>query len=227
MVDDEKYSRESVKDLLKAHKEFHIVGEASSAEEAMKKVRKLRPHVVFLDIQLPGVNGLELAKVLRHFRCIVVFVSAYDEYALEAFNVDALDYLTKPISLSRFEMAIDKILNTFRILFPKTEKMAVKRDDNTIEFVSVKDICYIEERGKDAFLHLSNHVEILKRTSLTSLDEKLPDEFLRVHKSYTVNVKKIVKMNKVLGRWEMAMECGQSVPVSKHLLKSVKKILDL
>ncbi len=227
VVDDEKYSRESVKELLENYDDFDIVGEASSAEEALKKMRKLKPHVLFLDIQLPGISGLEFAKTLHRFKCIVVFVSAYEEYALEAFDVNAVDYLTKPVSLSRFEITVSKIMTTFRTIFPRIDKLPVKKDDDTIEFVDVDEICYIEEREKNAIVHLPKLTHVLKRTSLTSLQEKLPDEFVRVHKSYVVNITKVVKMCKRLGRWEMAMECGQRVPISKHLLRSVKKILDL
>jgi two-component system response regulator LytT len=226
IVDDEKYSRESVKELISGYESFEVVAESSSAEDAIGKIRKFKPQVIFLDIQLSGISGLELAKTLKKSECMIVFISAYDEYALQAFEVNAIDYVTKPISPSRFEVTVQKIENNFRSLFPTVEKIPVK-NEKTIDFVDVEDICYIEEIGKDAIIHTLENEHTLKRNTLTSLQEKLPDNFLRVHKSYIVNTRKVLKMKKHLGNWEMLMECEEYVPISKNLLKYVKELFDL
>ena len=226
VVDDEKYSRESVKELISTYECLEVIAESSSAEDAIGKIRKFRPHVIFLDIQLSGMSGLELAKTLKKFKCMIVFVSAYDEYALEAFKVNAIDYLTKPISPSRFEMTVQKIEKNFPSIFPTLEKIPVK-SEKAIDFIDVEDICFIEGIGKDAKIHTLDTEHTLKRMTLTSLQEKLPDNFMRIHKSYIVNVKKVLKMEKRFGNWEMIMECEDHIPISKHLLKSVKELFDL
>ncbi len=226
IVDDEKYSRESLKELISNYKSLKLAAESSSAEDAVAKIRKLRPHVVFLDIQLSGISGLEFAKTLKNSHCMIVFVSAYDEYALEAFKVNAIDYITKPVSPSRFEITVQKIEKNFRVLFGTLEKIPLKTE-NAIDFIDVEDICYIEEKGKDAIIHTSDSKHVLKRTTLTSLHERLPDNFTKTHKSYIVNTKKVVKMKKHLGVWEMLMQCGDYVPISKHLLNDVKELFNL
>ncbi len=227
VIDDEKYSRENIKDLLKPYEQFEVVGESSSAEDAVKKMRKLKPHLLFLDIQLSGINGLNFAKTIKNFpHIMIVFVSAYDEYALDAFSVNAIDYITKPISPSRFEKTVQKLEKYAELLFPRMDKIAVRNKDE-FEFVKVKDICYIEAIGKNVVVHTKESAWNLHRTTLTALQKNLPKNFIRTHKSYIVNTEKMCKMRKELGVWEIITICGNAVPVSRHFLSSVKEKLHL
>lgn len=227
VIDDEKYSRENIKDLLKSYEQFEIVGESSSAEDAIKKIRKLKPHLLFLDIQLSGINGLDFAKTIKNFpQIMIVFVSAYDEYALDAFSVNAIDYITKPISPSRFEETVQKLEKYMEILFPRMDKIPVRNKDG-FEFIEVGDICYIEAIGKNLVVHTKESVWNLHRTTLTTLQKNLPESFIRTHKSYIVNTEKVRKMRKELGMWEIITICGNAVPVSRHFLNSVKEKLHL
>ncbi len=228
IIDDEKYSRENIKDLLSSYDQFEIVGESSSAEDAIKKIRKLKPHLLFLDIRLSGINGLDFAKKIKNFpHMMIVFVSAYDEYALDAFSVNAIDYITKPISPSRFEETVQKLEQYAEMFFPKIDKIPV-RDKDEFEFVEVKDICYIEVIGKNVVVHMEGGaVWNLHRTTLTALQKSLPESFIRTHKSYIVNMKKVCKMKKEFGLWEIITICENSIPISRRFLNSVKKKLHL
>ncbi len=227
IVDDEKYSRENIKDLLSSYDQFEIVGESSSAEDAIKKVRKLKPHLLFLDIQLSGISGLEFAKMIKNFpNMLIVFVSAYDEYAIDAFSVNAVDYITKPISPCRFEETVQKLEKYKKTLFPKLTKIPVKNKDG-FEFIKVKDICYIEAAGKNLVLHTEKAKWVLHRTTLINLQKSLPEKFIRTHKAYIVNSEKVCKMKKEFGAWEIITICGKPIPVSRNFLNSVKEKLYL
>ncbi len=227
IIDDEKYSRENIKDLLKSYDQFEIVGESSSAEGAIGKIRKFKPHLLFLDIQLPGINGLDFAKTINSFPyTMIVFVSAYDEYALDAFSVNAVDYITKPISPSRFEKTVQKLEKYADIFSPKISKIPIKSKDG-FEFVEVKDICYIEAVGKNVIIHTKGAMWKLHHATLAALQKKLPENFIRTHKSYIVNTEKVCKMKKDLGAWEIVTACVNPVPVSRSFLNSVKGKLHL
>ena len=227
IIDDEKYSRENIKVLLKSYDQFEIVGESSSAEDAIGKIRKFKPHLLFLDIQLPGINGLDFAKTINFLpHIMIVFVSAYDEYALDAFSVNAIDYITKPISPSRFEKTVQKLEKYVNIFSPKIDKIPIKNKDG-FEFIEVKDICYIESVGKNVVMHTKGATWKLHHTTLATLQKKLPENFIRTHKSYIVNAEKVCKMKKEFGVWEIITICVNPVPVSRHFLNSVKEKLHL
>lgn len=228
IVDDEKLAREMLKESLEEYKVVEIVGMAGSAEEAISVVKEKQPDVVFLDIQLPGLNGVEFAEFLNqmNFNPKIVFVSAYDDYALKAFKVEAVDYLMKPVNPVRLGMTIQRLEK----LCQKEEtldKLPVK-DGEVVELIDFDDVMYIEASNKKILVHIDSKVFNVYHHNLAELERELPGFFMRVHKSFIVNLKRVKQLAPWFGRSYLLILCdGSQVPVSKNLVKEIKHKLHL
>jgi two-component system LytT family response regulator len=215
VVDDESLARERIISLLKKEKDVEVVAECSEGEEALKKINSLKPDLVFLDIQMPVMNGIEVIKNLNEYLPEVIFVTAYDEYAVEAFEMNALDYLLKPFDQERFSKTLARVrqrildssskeisekLNKFILTFSHNkpaEKYLTKfviKSAGKISFISVDEINYIEAEGNYLTLHTTNSKN-LYRDTITNISEKLnPEIFVRIHRSYIVKIENIKEM---------------------------------
>ncbi len=206
IVDDERLSREELKRLLKEHPDVEILAECTNAEEGKKKIEELKPDLVFLDIEMPDKTGFEM---LNEISAIpdVVFISAYDEYAIKAFEFQALDYLLKPIDAKRLSECIKKYqikeeketttsvnkekLNTNDYVFVK--------DGNNYWFIALKDIIMFESLGSYVKIYpsaenVSGHPIIFN--SLNALEERLPKKiFFRANRKFIINVSHIVSVS--------------------------------
>lgn len=202
IIDDEAPARQGLQNLLKEFPEtFNVLDTAKNGIEAQQKINILKPDLIFLDIEMPGCTGFELIEKLKIIP-IIIFCTAYDQYSLEAFETNSIDYLVKPVKLERIEKTIkklksfennissDQILNVLKEIASKKEvqkmtTITVKKEDKII-FIKLDDVTYFESD--------SNYVNIkstsgnyLSSETIANLETKLPDNFIRVHRGIIIN----------------------------------------
>src|SRR5215475_6578999 len=204
IVDDELPARKKLLMLLKGEPDVEVVAEASNGVDAIAAVEEHRPDVIFLDIQMPGMNGFEVVDALEHKdRTLVVFVTAYDEHAVKAFEVHALDYLLKPFDRTRLRNCLERIraerrtdtskLNELLAEFRPREYLnrVVVNTRGRVLLLKIDEVDWIETAANYVELHAGKQSYLLRET-LNSLDEKLdPRQFVRVHRSSIVNLDRI------------------------------------
>ena len=237
IVEDEPHSRDRLAKLLAAFADVEIVAQAADGQTAVAAIDGLEPDLVFLDIQLPEFSGFEVLEKVAH-RPAVIFVTAYDQYALKAFEENAVDYLLKPIVERRLAQAVERVragrrriestvLSVLREAlrgprFP--ERLAVRRG-NTILLTPVADICWMTAEDRYIVLHTSEQ-EYLFDGSLKELETQLdPDRFCRIHRSVIVAQDKIVKIVRSLGgvySVKMAGRNGPSLAIGRAYLPQVR-----
>jgi two-component system, LytTR family, response regulator len=226
IVDDEPLARSNVAVLLRRDPEIDIVGECGSGTEAVAQVRRTKPELLFLDVQMPECDGFDVVELLgRDLPPAIVFVTAYDQYALRAFEAGALDYLLKPFDNLRFEVALGRAKRRIRPREDqrrKLDRMMVK-SAGEIGFVRVSDIDWIEAADYYACLHIGSKSHLLRR-SLAELEQDLdPAEFCRVHRSGIVNLQRVraLKLNED-GEYEVVLENGTRVRLSRRCRKHLE-----
>lgn len=192
IIDDERLAREEVKRYLVNHNEFEIVGEASNVDEGKQLIDAKEPHLIFLDIQMPEKSGFDLLDELTTIPEIV-FTTAYSEYATKAFEVDALDYLVKPIREERFSKSIEKVKKELSKIketpsgFSIHHKIFIK-DGEKCYFIPLADIRYIESLENYARFHFKDDNAMMKK-SLNNIEEKLDSTiFFRINRSQIINI---------------------------------------
>jgi DNA-binding LytR/AlgR family response regulator len=194
IVDDNKMARMAMKQLVSQVKDLELVKECEDAMEAYHTINEKPVDLLLLDIEMPGMTGLELIKNLRK-KPLIIFTTAKKDYAVEAFELNVIDYLVKPVSPARFLQAIEKANET-----AASDKQEVKlneqefvfvKDNGVLKRINVDDILYLEAMGDYVKVHTSSKFHVLHAT-LKSIEEKLPaSKFIRVHRSYIVSLKKI------------------------------------
>jgi len=235
IVDDERLARTELRRLLAPFKEIEIIAEAVNAKDALEKITRLNPDLIFLDIQMPGKNGFELLEELESAP-EVIFTTAYDEYALKAFEFNALDYLLKPIEPQRLEESIKRVTaKTKAEKFVSTEKQYLMADDQVFLkdgdrcwFVKLSEIRLFESEGNYARLYFNDFKPLILRT-LNSLDERLdPRTFFRANRKHIVNLKWIDNIEPWLnGGLLVKLKGGQKVEVSRRQSVKFKDMLSL
>ncbi len=235
IVDDERLSREELKKLLKNYPDVEILAECVNAEEGKKKIEELKPDLVFLDIEMPDKTGFDM---LNEINAIpdVVFISAYDEYAIKAFEFQALDYLLKPIDSQRLAECIKK----YQIKEEKENQIATKtgkldkdarvfmKDGDNCWFVPLKDIVVFESLGNYVKVHLPNSHPVIFN-SLNALEERLPsDMFFRANRKFIINLHKIINISTWVNNGYMVkLENGMEVDLSRRQSVKFKEIFGL
>lgn len=195
IVDDHKIYRELIKRMLKFDPSLVLVGEYDNAMEAHQKILSEQVDLIFLDIKMPGMSGIELAKILSNKRPLIIFTTAETSYAVEAFDLNVVDFLVKPLITSRLLQAVEKAKQVNSIqnisLDKTTDEFAFIRDSNTIRRISIKDILFLEADADYVKIFLDNQIYTI-HSSLKDIEQKLPtDLFFKVHRSFIVNVGKI------------------------------------
>jgi two-component system LytT family response regulator len=196
IVDDEPLARDGMRMLLAEYEDIQVVGEASNGRDALSLVEALQPDLMFVDVQMPGMNGLELASELPEQSApTVVFVTAYDEFALRAFDVHALDYVLKPIDEQRFAEAVRRArvqhqrgaqnLRGLGEMTPRPSKLAI-RDGDAIVFVPIDEIDWVEAADYYVEVHAGDRTYLMRET-MQRLQTLLDDRFVRIHRSRLVN----------------------------------------
>lgn len=254
IIDDEPHAREGLKIRLGDYKEISIIAECSSGFEAVEKINKLSPDLVFLDIQMPGMNGFEVLKNLNADNIpMIIFVTAYDRYALKAFEFHAVDYLLKPIDKNRLKKAISFAMSEIenRRLKLYSEKLKALADEylnlisekeksieefkfvsrisvknkNIIKIIPVSEIDWIEAQGDYVYLHVKDE-KFLLHDSLSSLENKLnPEVFIRIHRSSIVNIERIEKLkSNEHGDYELFLKDGTKLKMSRTYKENFRKL---
>lgn len=227
IVDDEPLAREGLAMLLARDPEISVIHEAKDGREALAAIRSLQPDIVFLDVQMPEVDGLGvITEIGSENMPAVVFVTAYDRYAIRAFEINAIDYLLKPVTAERFLRALDRVkkrvgikpveesqriislLETIAAPHRYLKRLAVRSAGKTT-FVDVEDIDWIEAAENYVELHLGRCSHLV-HTALNSMEKSLdPEIFLRIHRSIIVNVKRIKELQPALhGEYVLTLESG-------------------
>ena len=195
VVDDEAWARRNLTVLLRRDPGIESVVECESGFEAIEEIRKSRPDLVFLDVQMPGCGGFDVLELLgSDLRSTIIFVTAYDEYALRAFEAGALDYLLKPFDDARFHRALDRAkdkLAHYTPLQPRRVERIMVKSRGEVLFLNVADIDWIEAVGYYACLHVGSDTHILRRTLLELVRDLDEDKFMRIHRSIIVNLSRI------------------------------------
>jgi two-component system, LytTR family, response regulator len=194
VVDDESLARRNLTVLLRRDPDIGSVAECGSGLEAIEEIRKSKPDVVFLDVQMPECDGFDVLELLgSDLPPTIIFVTAHDEYALRAFEAGALDYLLKPFDDARFGRALNRAKEKLAHYLPprRATERHVVRSQGQVLFLGVEDIDWIEAAGYYACLHVGSDTHILRR-SLSELEQDLGDEkFIRIHRSIVVNLDRI------------------------------------
>ncbi|MCU7492006.1 MAG: LytR/AlgR family response regulator transcription factor [Bacteroidota bacterium] len=234
IIDDERLARVELRRLLSPYPEINIVGEAVNTEDALEKIRTLEPDLLFLDIQMPGMGGFELLEKLDHAP-EVIFTTAYDEFALKAFDYNALDYLLKPILPRRLESAVKKVLDrkgsphnaTGQPVLGAEDRIFVK-DGDKCWFVKLSDIKFFESEGNYVRIHF-DHFKPLVLKSLNSIDERLdPRSFFRANRSFIVNLKWIETIEtSISGGLIVVLRGGAKIEISRRRSLKFREMLSL
>lgn len=235
IIDDERLARQELKNLLAAHREIEVVGEAQNAEDAKEKISALSPDVIFLDIQMPGKTGLELVEEISVLP-EVVFVTAYDEYALRAFEVNALDYLLKPVQPARLAECIKKLEAREEKETGKKEITTPFNDDDQVFvkdgekcwFVKLANIRLFESEGNYVRVYFDTFRPLILR-SLNNLDQRLnPKTFFRASRKHIINLKWIESIEPWFNGGLMArMKGGEQIEISRRQAVKLKDMMSL
>ena len=224
IIDDERMARQELRRLLAAHSQIEIAGEARTAKEALNLIGQIEPDVLFLDVRMPGMSGFDLLERLDDVPQ-VIFTTAYDEYALKAFEVSALDYLVKPVVPARLGAAVAKLRP--RKLRSRLERVFVK-DGERCWLVRVADIFLLESEGNFTRLHFANERALIPR-SLAALQERLdPDIFFRAGRRHILNLKWVecVELG-IGGNLLITLHGGTTVEMSRRQSARFREALSL
>lgn len=229
LVDDERLARAGLRRLLKAHDDITIVGEAANADEAATQIQRLRPDVVFLDVEMPGRGGLELLEELEDLPA-VIFTTAYQDYAVRAFEVGAVDYLLKPIVAERLAAALDRLRRATRTKDPEmgSEQRVFLRDGERCWIVALDEIRMLESEGNYTRVYFGeNHPLIYK--SLNALEARLnPATFFRASRSHIVNIRDIYSLApQPDGGLVATLKGGIKIGISRRQSRKLREVMSL
>jgi two-component system LytT family response regulator len=231
IVDDEELARSLVREFLKDEEDVEIIGECGNGFEAAKMISELKPDLLFLDIQMPKLDGFEVLEVIEG-PVEVIFVTAYDQFAMRAFDAAAVDYLLKPFHIERFRVALERARRRLRETKglpadPVHLKNAARQPDQFLQRIVVKDgtrvhiipvdkLDYVEVQDEYVALRSTGRT-YLKQQSMASLEASLdPGRFLRIHRAYLVNIDRIAKIDQDMAGARVAiLTDGAEVPVSR------------
>jgi two-component system LytT family response regulator len=248
IVDDEPLARTGVAQLVDPVEDVTVIGEAANGVEAVRQIDEHAPDLVFLDVQMPEMTGLEVVEAIGVEEMpVTIFVTAYDEYALDAFDAHALDYLLKPIDEDRFADALDRARTQIRRaeaegLSRRLEGLLRDYDEddeldpidrftvrtrNRIYFVDAADVQWIESEGDYVALHDGEDAHLVRRT-MKELEERLdPDRFLRVHRSYIVNTEYVEELRPLdHGTYRLIMAAGTPLKSSRGYSDNVEAFIE-
>lgn len=223
IVDDERLAREEFKAMLAKHPEIEIVGEFKNTIEAEEGLKTLNPDLMFIDIQMPGETGLEFLERID-FAPRTVFVTAYDEFAIKAFELNAYDYLLKPLDPERLEEVISRINEENKVPEAVESNEVLKSGDNILVkdgekvwFIKIDDIRYFESDGNYVKVYFENYHPLLLR-SLNNLNERIDQRlFFRANRKYLINLNRIVKMETWFnGGLQVELDCGTKIEISRR-----------
>ncbi len=240
IIDDEKLARELLIEFLEPYTEIEIVAECSNGKDAVEKINELKPHLIFLDVQMPGMDGFDVLENLSH-KPFVIFTTAYDQYAIKAFDKSAIDYLLKPLDEDRFRLAVERASERIKAEDNNVEELItsikgsldggtkysthlfVQKSEKLLN-LEVKDIIHLEASGDYTVLTTKGD-QFLSSSGIGKLEERLdPEVFIRIHRSSIINLNCLKEIEKHFnGGLIVKMENGKSFPVSRTYAKQIRK----
>ena len=231
LVDDEPLARSNIAILLRNDPQIEIVGECESGAEALTVIRRAKPDLVFLDVQMPECDGFDVLELLgKDLPPAIVFVTAYDHYALRAFEAGALDYLLKPFDDARFDLALNRALEKIAQakIRPATPERLVIKSAGHVAFLNLSEIDWIEAADYYACLHAGPRTHMLRR-SISELEQDLdPARFCRIHRSTIVNLDRIRGLTLSQdGDYEVLLENKTRLRLSRSYRKQLQSRMGL
>lgn len=228
IVDDEPPARRNLTLLLARDTDIEVLGEYGSGRDALTAIRQLSPDLVFLDVQMPEFDGFDIVEMLGNQAPEIIFVTAYDQYALRAFEAGALDYVLKPFDNARFERALARAKERIalsRRATPKLERLMIK-SSGEVRFIRISDIDWIEAEDYYACVHVGARRHLLRR-SLADLEKDLESaNFCRIHRSAIVNLDRIKTLNlNSEGEYNVVLENGSELRLSRRHRKELQSRL--
>ena len=230
VAEDEPLARATLRKLLGADPEVELVAECSDGVEALETVRREQPDLLFLDVQMPGMSGLDVLEQLGDPRPTVVFTTAFDQYAVKAFEEQAVDYLLKPFDDERFRLALARAKDRVRdqVHPPGGEfpaRISIHREGH-IQLVEISDVLWVQAADQYVKLHTVNG-EVLMRGSMSEVERSLdPSRFARVHRSAIVALDRVARLESgTSGNGRALLKDGSWVPVSRSRIPEVRKLL--
>jgi two-component system LytT family response regulator len=240
IIEDEELGRELIKNYLKDVENIEIIAECENGFEGIKAIQDLKPDVVFLDIQMPKLNGFEMLEILDE-KPEIIFTTAYNQYAIQAFELNAVDYLLKPFSKERLLDALEKAISRLKMNQPGTEKInkliqqplddiierVVVKSNTKIHVIPVEKIRYLEAQD-DYVMIYTFEGRHLKQSTMKYFEEHLnPREFMRVHRSYIIRLDQVVQLEPYgKDSYVAKLKDGPAVKISKSGFKSLKEKLN-
>jgi two-component system, LytTR family, response regulator len=229
IVDDEPPARSNLAVLLRGDAEIELIGECGSGMEAIAEIRTRKPELLFLDVQMPECDGFDVLEFLgKDLPPAIIFVTAYDQYALRAFEAGALDYLLKPFDNARFELAVARAKEKIALRrgsAHRLERLVIK-ETGQVWFVKVADIDWIEAADYYACVHVGSKTHVLRR-SMTDLEQELDqDSFCRIHRSSIVNLDRVdrIELNED-GEHDVILNTGARLRLSRRYRKELQSRL--
>jgi len=241
IIDDEKLARDIVKKYLEHNESVEIIGECTNGFEGIKSINEKKPDIIFLDIQMPKITGFEMIELLEYLPEII-FTTAFDQYAIKAFEVNATDYLLKPFSLDRFNDALNKAIDKVRstketksdytnlisAVNESTESLnrIVVKTNQKIAIIPVEKVSFLEAQDDYVMIH-SEMGKHLKKQTMKYFEEHLSSKsFFRVHRSYIVNINFIKQMELFeKDSYRITLNDGNKIPVSRNGYGKIKELL--
>lgn len=240
IIDDERLARAEMQTLLSEYKDLTVVAEAKNAEEGMALIAEHKPDVIFCDVQMPGMNGFEMVKKLEEIPK-VIFVTAYDEHAIKAFEVNALDYLLKPVDPERLSETVEKLLKADEEEYSSSKTLEIRKervlngedkvfikDGEKCFFVALNDIRYFESKGNYVKVYFGKSKPMILR-SLNSLEDRLnPEQFFRANRKFIVNLNYISHIeNWFNGGLQITLEEEEKIEISRRQAIKFKDVMSL
>ncbi|SDP72395.1 LytR/AlgR family response regulator transcription factor [Halobacillus aidingensis] len=234
IVDDERFSREELNFLLKPYESIEVVGEAGSGDEAVMQTLKLQPDVLFLDVEMPKMDGMAVAKAVQELKKVpeIVFATAYPDFAVEAFRQKAIDYLLKPFDEEQLSETVERIEKKLKpveenVVKPPS-KLAVEVED-TIEYLDPSEIMYVHREDRITKI-VGKHKVYETKDALKEVEKRLQGfSFFRIHKSYLVNLDYVHRLTPWFnGAYQLELqETEEKLSVSRNYVKELRKKLEL
>lgn len=237
IVDDEPAARQLLSKAIAEFPQLELVGESGDGRSAIRMIPVLKPDIVFLDIEMPEVGGFEVAKATQDQYFQLVFITAYEQYALDAFDTRAIAYLLKPARPALIRQCIDKILRQEQQLLERKQQLLPRitlSENDTIRVISPEHICFIEGIGRYRRIHLTQSGALihqsgtlLSEVTLNDFERKLPTSvFIRLHRTYIVNIQTVSYLFSRLRRSFVKLnEYQEPIPVARSQMAKVKQLL--
>jgi two-component system LytT family response regulator len=226
IVDDETLARRRLSSLLDRETDFEVIGECAEAGCAVRAILDLQPDLVFLDVQLPKMSGFEVLKAVEGKRFpAVIFVTESDQFAIQAFDAQAVDYLLKPFRLERFQESLERVRQGVAKRVSPADRMVVKSGDRLL-FVPYEELDFIRASANYVRLHLGRTIHVVRQT-INAMESCLPAErFVRIHRSYLVNLAAVREIYHAGGgEYIVALRSGRQLPVGPTYPAAIRRAL--